>query len=96
MTPIVQLYWIRVVLGIVAGAISAVVAFLLVHANDITTLVNGFTVALIIYLIIILHFESVIQRQNRETIKNIQHSNSDVLFRLVTILCSILHNNNSY
>ena len=26
MTPIVQLYWIRVVLGIVAGAISAVIA----------------------------------------------------------------------
>ena len=29
MTPITQLYWIRVVLGIIAGAVSAVVAFLI-------------------------------------------------------------------
>jgi ABC-type uncharacterized transport system permease subunit len=51
MTPIVQLYWIRVVLGIVAGALSAVVAFLLNNPDDITTIINGFTIALIIYLI---------------------------------------------
>ncbi len=51
MTPIVQLYWIRVVLGIVAGAFSAVIAFLIGNASDITTLVNGFTIALIVYLI---------------------------------------------
>ena len=30
MTPVVQLYWIRVALGIIAGLLSAVVAFLLV------------------------------------------------------------------
>ena len=51
MTPITQLYWIRVVLGIVAGAISAVVALLLGNEGDITTFVNAFTVALVIYLI---------------------------------------------
>src|SRR5271157_1595995 len=51
MTPVVQLYWIRVVLGIVAGAVSAAIAFLLNNPNDITTLVNGFTIALIMYLI---------------------------------------------
>ena len=28
MTPVVQLYWLRVVLGIVAGAITAVIAAL--------------------------------------------------------------------
>ena len=33
MTPIVQLYWIRVALGIVAGALSAAVAFLLGPLN---------------------------------------------------------------
>ena len=51
MTPITQLYWIRVVLGIIAGAISAVIVFLLNTPNDITSLVNGFTVALILYLV---------------------------------------------
>jgi ABC-type transporter Mla maintaining outer membrane lipid asymmetry permease subunit MlaE len=51
MTPIAQLYWIRVALGIVAAAASAVVAFLLNNASDITTFVNAFTIALVIYLI---------------------------------------------
>ena len=51
MTPITQLYWIRVVLGIIAGALSAIVAFLLNNAGDLTTFVNSFTIALIIYLI---------------------------------------------
>ena len=50
MTPITQLYWIRVVLGVISGAITAVV-FLLHSPNDITSLVNGFTVALIMYLV---------------------------------------------
>ena len=49
MTPIVQLYWIRVVLGIIAGALSAVLA-LFMSVTDITTLVNCFTIALIVYL----------------------------------------------
>jgi|SRR5665648_424986 len=51
MTPIVQLYWLRVLLGIVAGAITAVVAQLFGGTGDITTLVNSITVALLIYFI---------------------------------------------
>ncbi len=50
MTPGVQLYWIRVVLGIVAGAITAFLA-LLGSMTDISTLVNSVTVALLIYFI---------------------------------------------
>jgi ABC-type uncharacterized transport system permease subunit len=51
MTPVVQLYWLRVVLGIVAGAITAVVAALFGSLSDITTLVNSITVALLIYFV---------------------------------------------
>jgi len=50
MTPVVQLYWIRVASGIAAGAVSAIVAFLIGNLTDITTLINCFTIALIIYL----------------------------------------------
>jgi len=50
LTPIVQLYWTRLALGIIAGAFSAFVALFLGNMNDITTLVNGITIALIIYL----------------------------------------------
>ena len=50
MTPIAQLYWIRIALGIIAGAVSAVVAFLIGNMTSIDTLVNSFTIALIIYL----------------------------------------------
>ena len=50
MTPITQLYWIRVVLGVVAGAVSGGFALFL-KMTDLTTLIDGFTVALIIYLI---------------------------------------------
>ena len=50
MTPITQLYWIRTALGIVSGLLSAVVAFYIGNAADITTLVNSFTIALIVYL----------------------------------------------
>ncbi len=51
MTPVVQLYWIRVVLGIVAGAITAALAAFFGSTSDITTLVNSITVALLIYFI---------------------------------------------
>ena len=50
MTPVVQLYWIRVGLGIVAGVLSGYIAFL-INATDYTGLVNAFTIALIVYLI---------------------------------------------
>ena len=49
MTPVVQLYWIRVVLGIVAGAISGVLALYLPQ-NDLSSLIDAFTIALLIYL----------------------------------------------
>ena len=51
MTPIVQLYVIRLILGIVSGALSALFAFEVGNPTDITTLINGLTVALAIYLI---------------------------------------------
>jgi ABC-type uncharacterized transport system permease subunit len=51
MTPVVQLYCIRIVLGIVAAALSAVVAFLLGNAAGISTFVNSLTVALVVYLL---------------------------------------------
>jgi len=50
MTPVVQLYWIRVVLGIVAAALSAELA-LYMTLNDLSTLVNSFTIALLVYLV---------------------------------------------
>lgn len=51
MTPVVQLYCIRIVLGIVAAALSAVVAFLLGNAAEISSFVNSLTVALLVYLL---------------------------------------------
>jgi hypothetical protein len=51
MTPVVQLYWIRVALGIIAGAVSAAIAALFGNINDSTWLVNSITMALIIYFI---------------------------------------------
>ncbi len=52
MTPVVQLYWLRVIIGIVAGAITAVLAAVLAGGSgmtDLTTLLNGVTLALLIY-----------------------------------------------
>jgi zinc transporter ZupT len=51
MTPVVQLYWLRVVLGIVAGAITAAIAALFFSMNSIETLVNSVTIALLIYFV---------------------------------------------
>jgi hypothetical protein len=51
MTPVVQLYWLRVALGISAGAISAVLAALFFSLNSIDTLINSITIALLIYFI---------------------------------------------
>ncbi len=50
MTPVVQLYWLRVVLGMVAGAITAVLAFF-GNIDDLTTLLNSITLALLIYFV---------------------------------------------
>lgn len=54
MTPVVQLYWLRVALGIVAGAITAFIAAYFggkAGMLDVTTLVNSITVALLIYFV---------------------------------------------
>jgi ABC-type uncharacterized transport system permease subunit len=51
MTPVVQLYWLRVALGISAGAISAVLAALFFSLDSIDTLINSITIALLIYFI---------------------------------------------
>jgi len=50
MTPVVQLYWIRVVLGVIAGAISGWLALYLPF-NDLSTLIDCFTIALLVYLV---------------------------------------------
>ena len=50
MTPVVQLYWLRVVSGIIAGAITGALATF-GSLSDITTLVNSITVALLIYFV---------------------------------------------
>ena len=51
MSPIVQLYWIRVALGLVAALLSAIVAFYIgTSAEGISLLVDTITVALIVYL----------------------------------------------
>jgi len=53
MTPVVQTYWLRVVLGIVAGVVTGFIfAFFGGKAAllDLTTLLNSITAALLIYL----------------------------------------------
>lgn len=51
MTPIVKLYWLRVVLGVVAGLVSALGATYLYPAGDYTPLLNSITIALAIYVV---------------------------------------------
>jgi zinc transporter ZupT len=51
MTPVKQLYIIRIVLGIIAAALSAVVAFLMGTAGGIDIFVDSLTVALMVYLV---------------------------------------------
>jgi len=69
MTPVVQLYIIRVVLGLVAAALSAVVAVLLGNMTDLSTLFNSFTVALVVYLltyyILKAMFKTKIEKQSK-------------------------------
>ena len=50
MSPIVQLYWIRVALGFVAGLLSAIVAFYLGTGGGLNILIDTITIALIVYL----------------------------------------------
>ena len=50
MNALVTIYWIRVILSIVAAAVSAVIATAQ-SATDLYTFVNGITIALLVYLI---------------------------------------------
>ncbi len=51
MSPTVQLYWIRVALGLVAALLSAIVAFYIgTSADGISLLIDTITIALIVYL----------------------------------------------
>jgi zinc transporter ZupT len=51
MRPLVLIYWTRLALSIVAGAISALVAWLLKENSSFTTFINGVTIALLLYLL---------------------------------------------
>jgi ABC-type uncharacterized transport system permease subunit len=51
MTPVVQLYWLRVALGIIAGAVTALLAALFFSHSSLDTLINSITVALLIYFV---------------------------------------------
>ena len=63
MTPVVQLYWLRVVLGIVAGAISAILAgFLFAGPNDITPINQQHNCCLTHILHNILYLKRILQR----------------------------------
>jgi hypothetical protein len=68
MSPVVQLYWVRVILGIVAGAVTAALAFF-GNINDFTTFINSITVALLIYFvtyyILRANYKSKIEKQSK-------------------------------
>ena len=51
MTPVVQLYWLRVALGIVAGAVTALLAALFFSHSSLDSLINSITLALLIYFV---------------------------------------------
>ncbi len=61
MTPLTRIYWIRVLLGAIAGLVCTAVIFLWREASPTTnlisligsfnTLLNGITIALLIYLV---------------------------------------------
>lgn len=68
MKPLTMIYWLRVVLGIVAGLLSAVSAFFQ-DANSLYTLVNSITVALAVYLIsyypLKVKFRNAVEKQSK-------------------------------
>jgi len=51
MTPVVQLYWLRVVFCLVAGIISGIFAAYVYAAADYTPLLNSITIALALYVV---------------------------------------------
>jgi hypothetical protein len=54
MTPVVKLYWLRVVLGVIAGLVSAIFSIFVYKGasiTDYTMLLNSITVALAVYVV---------------------------------------------
>jgi hypothetical protein len=60
--PLIVIYWSRVALGIIAGAISAVLASMQ-NALEINTFLNGITIALAIYLLTYYLFKAKFRNQ---------------------------------
>ena len=50
MKPLALIYWLRAVLGLIAGAISTAIT-LLGGERGLNTFLNGLTIALVVYLI---------------------------------------------
>jgi len=50
MRPVVKLYWTRVVMGIIAGVITAITATFF-DPTTLTTLINSITIALLVYFV---------------------------------------------
>lgn len=50
MRPVVKLYWTRVVMGIIAGVITAIIATFF-DPTTLTTLINSITIALLVYFV---------------------------------------------
>jgi ABC-type uncharacterized transport system permease subunit len=48
--PLVMIYWLRLVLGVIAASLSTLLA-VLSNELSVTTFINGITVALAVYLI---------------------------------------------
>ena len=69
MTPIVQLYWLRVTMGIVAAAITAVITAYVGNLYDFTTLLNSITIALMIYFITYYIFRAIYRNKIEKTSK---------------------------
>jgi zinc transporter ZupT len=68
MTPLTQIYWLRVTLGVIAGLISAVLAFYQ-DATSIYTLLNSITAAFAVYIItyylIRVSFKNKVEKQSK-------------------------------
>ena len=68
MKPLTTIYWLRVILGIVAGLVSAVLAFSQ-NANEPYTLVNSITAALAVYIItyyiLKVKFKNVVEKPSK-------------------------------
>lgn len=64
MKPIVQLYWLRTLMGIVAAALSAVLSYFLQSAVEPTSvLLYSISLALLIYLLTFRIFKAVYQNK---------------------------------